>query len=112
MNFRKQVKPKNKEKKQQKEDALENLHNLFEGRERVLNVIDSKIIPTKIKGTGFSDKLLDHSNLKIPKVLAQVKAGNTSEKLLNEIRQVIYSLYRAKEINKRVYGNIMNSRKV
>ena len=58
MNFRKQVKPKNKEKKQQKEDALENLHNLFEGRERVLNVLESKTIPTKIKGTGFSDKLL------------------------------------------------------
>ena len=32
----------------------------------------------------------------LPIALAQVKAGNTSENLLNEIRQVIYSLYRAK----------------
>ena len=32
--------------------------------------------------------------------LAQVKAGNTSENLLNEIRQIIYSLYRAKKITK------------
>ena len=32
--------------------------------------------------------------------LAQVKAGNTYENLLNEIRQIIYSLYRAKEITK------------
>ena len=44
--------------------------------------------------------------------LAQVKAGNTSENLLNEIRQIIYSLYRAKEITKKVYNNIMNSIKV
>ena len=45
-------------------------------------------------------------------VLAQVKAGNTSENLLNEIRQIIYSLYRAKEITKKVYNNIMNSIKL
>ena len=32
---------------------------------------------------------------------AQVKAGNTSENLLNEIRQIIYSLYQAKEIAKK-----------
>ena len=44
--------------------------------------------------------------------LPQVKAGNTSENLLNEIRQIIYSLYRAKEITKKVYNNIMNSIKL
>ena len=38
----------------------------------------------------------------------QVKAGNTSKNLLNEIRQIIYSLYRSKEITKKVYCNIMN----
>ena len=99
MNFRKQVKPENLEKKQQKEGALENLYNLFEGRERVLNAFDSKIFPIKIEGTGFSDKGFDHSNLSIltpkqmlqrlPIALVQVKAGNTSENLLNEIRQII-----------------------
>ena len=47
-----------------------------------------------------------------PIPLAQVKAGNTSENLLNEISQVIYSLHRAKEITKKVYNNIMNSIKV
>ena len=41
--------------------------------------------------------------------LAQVKAGNTSENLLNEIHQIIYSLYRAKEITKKVHNNKMNS---
>ena len=44
--------------------------------------------------------------------LAQVKAGNTSENLTNEIRQIIYSLYQAKEMTKKVYHNIMNSIKV
>ena len=44
--------------------------------------------------------------------LAQVKPGDTSENLLNEIKQTIYSLYRAKEITKNVYNNIMNSIKL
>ena len=41
--------------------------------------------------------------------LAQVKVGNTSENVLNEIRLIIYSLYRAKEITKEMYDNIINS---
>ena len=49
---------------------------------------------------------------RVPMALAQVKAGITSENLLNEIRQIIYSLYRAEEITKEVYDNIMNSLKV
>ena len=49
---------------------------------------------------------------RLPIAVAQVKAGNASENLLNEIRQIIYSLYRAKEITKKVYNNIMNSIKL
>ena len=49
---------------------------------------------------------------RLPIALAQVKAGNTSENLLNEIRQIIHSLYQVKEITKKVYNNIMNSIKV
>ena len=41
--------------------------------------------------------------------LAQVKSGNNSEILLNEIRQIAYSLYQSKEITKRVYNNIIKS---
>ena len=37
-----------------------------------------------------------------PLALAQVKAGNDSEKLLSEIRQIVYSLYQSKEITKKV----------
>ena len=35
---------------------------------------------------------------RLPKALAQVKAGNNSESLLNEIRQIVYSLYQSKQI--------------
>ena len=82
------------------------------------NAFDSKIFLIKSKGTDF----LGHSNLKIltpkqmcqrlPIALAQVKTGNTTENLLNEIEQIIYSLYRTKEINKKIYNNSMNSIKV
>ena len=44
----------------------------------------------------------------LPITFAQVKAGNASKNLQNEIRQIIYSLYRAKETTKKVYNNIMN----
>ena len=40
--------------------------------------------------------------------LTQVKAGNTPENLLNEIRQIICFLYREKEVSKKSYKNIMN----
>ena len=44
--------------------------------------------------------------------LSQVEADNTSENLLNEIRQILNSLHQAKEITKKVYNNIMNSIKI
>ena len=44
--------------------------------------------------------------------LTQVKAGNTSENLLNEIRRIIYSLYQTREIAKKVYKNNINLIKV
>ena len=49
---------------------------------------------------------------RLPIAFAQIKAGNTSESLLNEIRRIIYSLYRAKEITKKVYNNLMNAIKL
>ena len=46
---------------------------------------------------------------RFPIALAQVKAGNNSESLLNEIRQIAYSLHQSKEIIKKVYNNIIKS---
>ena len=42
---------------------------------------------------------------RLPIALTQVKAGKISENLLNEIRQITYSLYREKEVTKEVYNN-------
>ena len=41
--------------------------------------------------------------------LAQVQAGNNSENLCNEIRQIVYFSYQSKEITKKVYNNIIKS---
>ena len=43
---------------------------------------------------------------RLPIALAQVNGSNTSKKLLNEILQITYSLYRAKEITKKIINNI------
>ena len=41
--------------------------------------------------------------------LAHVKAGNNSESLLNEIKQIVYSLHQSKQITKKAYNNIIKS---
>ena len=46
---------------------------------------------------------------RLPIALAHVKAGNNSESLLNEIKQIIYSLYQSKQITKKAYNNIIKS---
>ena len=46
---------------------------------------------------------------RLPITLAQVKAGNNSKSLLNEIKQIVYSLYQSKEITKKVCNNIIKS---
>ena len=49
---------------------------------------------------------------RLPTVIAQEKTGNTPDNLLNEIRQIIYSLYGEGEVTKKVYNSIMNSIKL
>ena len=49
---------------------------------------------------------------RLPIALTQIKVGNISESLLNEIRQIVCSLYQSKEITKKVYNNIIKSIKV
>ena len=66
----------------------------------------------KQEGTGL--KILTPKQMlqRLPIALAQIKAGNNSESLLNEIRQIVYSLYQSKELTKKVYNNIIKSIKV
>ena len=58
-------------------------------------------------GTGL--KILTPKQMlqKLPIALAQVKAGNNSENLLNKIRKIVYSLYQYKKITKKVYNNMI-----
>ena len=55
----------------------------------------------KQKGTGL--KILTPKQMlqRLPIALAQIKAGNNSESLLNETGQIVYSLYQSKEITKK-----------
>ena len=53
----------------------------------------------KIDGKGLKILTLDQMLSRLPITLAQLKAGNNSQKLINEIRQLLYSLYRSKKIN-------------
>ena len=45
---------------------------------------------------------------RLPIALAQLKAGNNSEKLENEIRQLLYSLYRPKKLTKQLYKSFID----
>ena len=60
------------------------------------------------QGTGL--KILTPKQMlqRLPIALAQIKAGNNSQGSLNEIRQIVYSLYKSKEIIKKIYNNILS----
>ena len=104
--------------------TLSNIENHFNARESVIKfiedygtmVLEAKRLAREQEGTGANKmlKILTPNQIlkRLPIALAQVKAGNNSESLLNEIRQIVYSLYRSKEITKKVYNNIINSIKV
>ena len=61
-----------------------------------------KLAKEEQEGEGL--KILTQNQMlkRLPIALAQIKAGNNSENLLNEIRQIVYSLYQSKEITKEV----------
>ena len=46
---------------------------------------------------------------RLPIALAQLQTGNNSEKLKNEIRQLLYLLYRSKKLSKTIYNNLINT---
>ena len=91
-------------------NILYSAQNLYYGRELVINAFKSGLFPLK-STTGTGLKILTPKQMlqRLPIALAQVKAGNNSEILLNEIRQIVYSLYQSKQITKKVYNNIIKS---
>ena len=60
------------------------------------------------EGQGLKILTPDEMFSRLPISLAQLKAGSNSEKLKNEIRQLLYSLYRSKKLTKTTYINLIN----
>ena len=115
-----QIKSGNPDHKSDKQlYTIKNVKNLYDSRQKIMDLFNSyskirseaiyksKKNKTEIKGL----KILTTKQMlqRLPIVLAQIKAGNNSENLLNEIRQIIYSLYQSKEITKKVCNNLMKS---
>ena len=98
---------------------INNLNKFYNSRQEVVNFFrdyiemlsDTNYNARQNETTGMRLKILSPKQMlqRLPIALAQVKAGNNSESLLNEIRQIVYSLYQSKQITKKVYNNIMKS---
>ena len=63
----------------------------------------------KHKGHGLKILAAEQMLSRLPISLAQVKARNNFKKLKNEIRQLLYSLYRSRKLNKTIYKHLMNA---
>ena len=75
----------------------------------MLSDANYKAKQNETKGTGIKIFTPKQILQRLPITLAQVKVGNNSQNLLNQIKQIIYSLYQSKEITKKVYNNLMKS---
>ena len=97
--------------------TIKNVKNLYDSRQKIIDLFNSyskirsealyKSKQNKTEGKGL--KILTPKQMFQRSRIAQVKAGNNSENLLNEIRQIVYSPYQSKEITKKVYNNLMKS---
>ena len=105
-------------KSRKQKNALFNIEMLYKARNESIKFYDYYSLMAseaknkeKNKTSGKGLKILTPKQLlqRLPIALAQVKAGNNSENLLNEIRQIVYSLYQSKEITKKLYNNIIKS---
>ena len=103
-------------KSEEQKNAIKNIKHFPNHKKKVIKLFDdySRIVSEPKYKTKYEClKISTPKQMiqRLPLALAQVKAGNTSENLLNEIRQIIYLLYHTK-ITKKVYKNIMNSKKI
>ena len=105
----------NKSDKQLNE--IESITRFHKSREEFNNFyndyfkMEHKAYDSKL-GKGFKIWSPKQMMQRLPIALAEVKAGDTSENLLNEIRQITYSLWHVREVTKKVYNIIMNWIKV
>ena len=81
----------------------------IEKPDKIVKIVKKILKFNKEKQKGQGLKVLTPSQIfsRLPISLAQLKAGNNPEKLKNEIRQILYSLYRSKNLSKQVYNNLI-----
>ena len=111
--FDNKYRPRTIEVQHKERDTYKSAYTLYIGRELILNGFKSGIFPIKAtKSEGL--KILTPRQIlqRLPRALAQAKVGNISQNLANEVRQIMYSSHRAKEITKNVHNNIRKSIKV
>ena len=71
-------------------------------------VLDFNLNKRNQSGVGLKILTPDQMLNRLPISLAQLNAGNNSEKLKNEIRQLLYSLYRSKKLTKQIYKSLID----
>ena len=78
---------------------------------KILKIVEEILEFNKQNQSGKGLKILTPNQMlsRLPISLAQLKAGNNSEKLKNEIRQLLYSLYRSKKLTKQLYKSLVNT---
>ena len=85
--------------------SREEVISFFEDYVEILSDANYNARQNKTEGKGLKILTAKQMLQRLPIALPQVKAGNNSESLLNEIKQIIYSQYQSKEITKKVYNN-------
>ena len=94
-------------------NTLYSIEILYKARNKAIEFYDdyssmmSEAKYRATKGTGLEILTPKQMLQRLPIALAQVKAGNNSDSLLNEIRQIVYFLHQSKQITKKVYNNII-----
>ena len=80
--------------------------------DKILKIVEESLDYNKKlrKQQGLGLKILTPNQMlsRLPITLAQLKAGNNSEKLKNKIRQLLYSLYRSKKLTKQLYKSLID----
>ena len=82
----------------------------IEKSNEIIDIVEKILEFNKQNQQGQGLKILtpDQMLSRLPITLAQLKAGNNSEKLKNEIRQLLYSLYRSKKLTKQLYKSLVD----
>ena len=83
---------------------------MIEEKEKIINIVERILYFNQVNQSGQGLKILTPNQMlsRLPITLAQLKAGNNSEKLKNEIRQLLYSLYRSKKLTKQLYKSLVD----